>query len=88
MRDLTTLGSWLRRFLCEYIVTERNLARNTQKSYRDTFNMLLPFVTQTSGPAGRPRACCMEALEDVFVRRGGFVMLFGRILLARVRSSG
>ena len=46
MRELTTLGPWLRRFLCEYIVTERNLARNTQKSYRDTFNLLLPFVSR------------------------------------------
>src|ERR1017187_439113 len=45
MRD-ATLGSWLRRFLSEYIVTERNLARNTQKSYRDTFNLLLPFVSR------------------------------------------
>ena len=44
MRDVT-LGSWLRRFLSEYIVTERNLARNTQKSYRDAFNLLLPFVS-------------------------------------------
>ena len=39
-----TLGPWLRRFLAEHIVTERNLARNTQKSYRDTFVLLLPFV--------------------------------------------
>ena len=37
MSDPRTLGPWLRRFLTEYIVTERNLARNTQKSYRDTF---------------------------------------------------
>jgi integrase/recombinase XerD len=46
MPDLETLGPWLRRFLCEHIVTERNLARNTQKSYRDTFNLLLPFVSR------------------------------------------
>ncbi|RWO26669.1 tyrosine-type recombinase/integrase [Mesorhizobium sp.] len=46
MRDLTSLGPWLRRFLCEYIVTERNLARNTQTSYRDTFRLLLPFVSR------------------------------------------
>jgi integrase/recombinase XerD len=46
MPDLITLGPWLRRFLCEYIVTERNLARNTRKSYRDTFSLLLPFVSQ------------------------------------------
>ena len=46
MSDVVTLGPWLRRFLGEHIVTERNLARNTQKSYRDTFNLLLPFVSR------------------------------------------
>ena len=40
----TTVGYWLRRFLTEHIVTERNLARNTQLSYRDTFELLLPFI--------------------------------------------
>ena len=45
MRDPRSVGPWLRRFLAEYIVTERNLARNTQKSYRDTFALLLPFVS-------------------------------------------
>ena len=44
MSDIQTLGPWLRRFLSEHIVTERNLARNTQESYRDTFTLLLPFV--------------------------------------------
>ena len=54
MSDPRTLGPWLRRFLTEYIVTERNLARNTQKSYRDTFTLLLPFVgTKTRKPADR-----------------------------------
>ena len=46
MSDLAALGPWLRRFLCEYIVTERNLARNTRKSYRDTFSLLLPFISR------------------------------------------
>src|SRR6202140_4368420 len=46
MPELVILGPWLRRFLCEYIVTERNLARNTRKSYRDTFSLLLPFVSR------------------------------------------
>jgi site-specific recombinase XerD len=40
------LGPWVRRFLLEYLVTERNLARNTQRSYRDTLCLLLPFVAQ------------------------------------------
>lgn len=51
MRDANTLGPWLERFLLEHIVTERNLARNTQKSYRDTFALLVPFV---SGNLGKP----------------------------------
>lgn len=46
MPDVVTLGPWLRRFLTEHIVTERNLARNTRKSYRDTFSLLLPFVSR------------------------------------------
>ena len=44
MNNPKTLGPWLRRFLVEHIVTERNLAPNTQKSYRDTFTLLLPFI--------------------------------------------
>lgn len=46
MPDREILGPWLRRFLVEYIVTERNLARNTRSSYRDTFCLLLPFVSR------------------------------------------
>lgn len=45
MSDIQTLGPWLRRFLCEHIVTERNLTRNTRNSYRDTFALLLPFLS-------------------------------------------
>ncbi|HEV3261367.1 MAG TPA: site-specific integrase [Gemmataceae bacterium] len=41
--DPALLGPWVRRFLLEYLVGERNLARHTQKSYRDTFQQLLPF---------------------------------------------
>jgi integrase/recombinase XerD len=39
-----TLGVWIRRFLLEHLVAERNLARNTQRSYRDTLVLLIPFV--------------------------------------------
>ena len=44
MPDPRALGPWLRRFLEEYLVSERNLARNTQLSYRDTLALLLPFA--------------------------------------------
>jgi len=44
MRDNAILGPWVRRFLLEHLVAERNLARNTQVSYRDSLTLLLPFV--------------------------------------------
>ena len=44
MTESALLGPWVRRFLLEHLVTERNLARNTQRSYRDTLCLLLPFV--------------------------------------------
>ena len=43
--DVQLLGPWVRRFLLEHLVLERNLARNTQHSYRDTLALLLPFVS-------------------------------------------
>ena len=45
MSESDTLGPWIKRFLSEHIVTERSLSRNTQKSYRDTIKLLLPFVS-------------------------------------------
>ncbi len=42
----TLLRPWIRRFLVEHLVTERNFSRNTQTSYRDTLCLLLPFVSQ------------------------------------------
>lgn len=44
MNDLTLLGPWVRRFLLEHLIAERNLARNTQRSYRDALILLIPFV--------------------------------------------
>ena len=46
MTDVALLGPWLRRFLLEHLVGERNLARNTQQSYRDTLRLLLPFAAK------------------------------------------
>lgn len=48
MRDHNLLGPWVRRFLLEHIVAERNLARNTQICYRDTLALLLPFIARKS----------------------------------------
>ena len=46
MHDTTLLGPWVRRFLMEHLVSERNLARNTQRSYRDTLRLLLPAIAR------------------------------------------
>ena len=45
MTDHALLGPWVRRFLLEYLVRERNLSSNTQKSYRDMLTLLLPYVS-------------------------------------------
>src|ERR1700758_732820 len=44
MSDAALLGTWIRRFLLDHLVSECNLARNTQRSYRDTLTLLLPFA--------------------------------------------
>ena len=51
MTDHAQLGPWVRRFLLEYLISVRNLARNTQHSYRDTLCLLLPFI---AGQSGKP----------------------------------
>jgi integrase/recombinase XerD len=49
MTDTNLLSPWVRRFLMEYLIGERNVALNTQKSYRDTLRMLLPFAARDAG---------------------------------------
>jgi site-specific recombinase XerD len=43
------VGGWIKRFLTEYIVTEKNLSKNTQLSYRDTFRLMLGFTAKETG---------------------------------------
>jgi integrase/recombinase XerD len=49
MTDNTLLGPWIRRFLLEYLVQDRNLRDNTQHSYRDCLTLLLPFLANKVG---------------------------------------
>ena len=44
MTEAVLLGPWIRRFLLEHLVRERNLSRHTQRSYRDTLILLIPFI--------------------------------------------
>jgi len=46
MRDTSSLGTWVQRFLVEHLVQDRNLSLNTQRSYRDTLVLLLAFLTR------------------------------------------
>jgi len=39
------IGSWVRRFLMEHLIADRNLTPNTQASYRDAMILFLPFVS-------------------------------------------
>jgi integrase/recombinase XerD len=45
MTDTNLLGTWVRRFLLEYLVRERNLSTNTRTSYRDMLVLLLPYAS-------------------------------------------
>lgn len=50
------LGPWVRRFLLEYLLGERNLAENTRRSYRDTLALLIPVIAAaTKTPVDRLR---------------------------------
>jgi integrase/recombinase XerD len=77
MTDTALLGPWVRRFLMEHLVGERNLARNTQQSYRDMLCLLLPFsATHLHKPIDRLSVEDLSAdhirafLQDLEVNRG------------------
>jgi integrase/recombinase XerD len=67
MKDKSFLGPWIRRFLLEHLVAERNLSRNTQASYRDTLTLLLPFVSKRESCA--IDRMTVEALTPEVVRK-------------------
>jgi integrase/recombinase XerD len=48
MKNDSLLSPWIRRFLLEHLVAERNLSQNTQRSYRDTLCLLLPRLAHQS----------------------------------------
>lgn len=46
MNEQFFLSPWIKRFLLEYLVSIKNLSRNTQHSYRDTFRIYLPYAAK------------------------------------------
>ncbi|MFH1674222.1 MAG: tyrosine-type recombinase/integrase [Pseudomonadota bacterium] len=67
MTSTSFLGKWIRRFLLEYLVDERNLAQNTQASYRDALILLLPFVAESLGK--HIDQLCIEHISADIVRQ-------------------
>ena len=62
MTDHSSLGPWIRRFLLEHVVAERNLTHNTQQSYRDAFCLLLPFASRVcKKPVDKLGVCDISA---------------------------
>ena len=57
MHNRLLLGPWIRRFLLEHLIAERNLSHNTQASYRDTVVLLLRFL----------KARCRKPLENLVI---------------------
>jgi integrase/recombinase XerD len=49
MADHQRLGPWVKRFLLEYLIGDKNLARSTQYSYRDTLVQVIRFTVQRTG---------------------------------------
>src|SRR4030042_1225100 len=62
MKTIFLLAPWIRRFLLEYLVGDRNLAPNTQKIYRDTLIIFLPFVAKKLN-----KSIDQLAIEDICV---------------------
>lgn len=60
MRTFALLAPWIRRFLLEHLINERNLAHNTQSSYRDTLVLFLPFVANKTA-----KSIDLITIEDV-----------------------
>ncbi len=48
MNNHNFIGPWIKRFLLEYLINIKNLSRNTQQSYRDTFRQYLTYASQES----------------------------------------
>ncbi|NIA06908.1 MAG: tyrosine-type recombinase/integrase [Actinobacteria bacterium] len=62
--DRELIDQWVRRFLKDHILWERNLSKNTQKGYRDSLHLLFSFV---SDQCRRPIDSL--ALEDITKER-------------------
>ena len=66
MPDHHLMGPFVRRFLLEDLVADRNLSPNTQKSYRDTIRLLFGFVADRHSTD--PTRVTVEQVDAPLVR--------------------
>ena len=66
MSNHNLIGPFVRRFLLEELVTDRNLTPNTQKSYRDTIRLLFGFVADRHSTD--PTRVTVEQVDATVVR--------------------
>ena len=66
MSDHHLMGPFVRRFLLDELVADRNLTPNTQKSYRDTIRLLFRFVANRHSTD--PTRVTVEQVDAVVVR--------------------
>jgi site-specific recombinase XerD len=67
MSDGHLIGPFVRRFLLEELIADRNLTPNTQKSYRDAIRLLFGFVADRHSTD--PTRVTVEQLDAAVVRR-------------------
>jgi site-specific recombinase XerD len=66
MSDHNLIGPFVRRFLLEELIADRNLTVNTQKSYRDTIRLLFRFVADRCSTD--PTRVTVEQVDATLVR--------------------
>lgn len=66
MADGHPIGPFVRRFLLEEVVIDRNLSINTQRSYRDTIRLLFRFIAEHH--ATEPARVRVEQVDADLVR--------------------
>jgi len=82
MLKASLLGPWVKRFLLEHLISERNLSTNTQRSYRDTLALLLPYAaSQLKTPVDRLE---VFALSSDILR--GFLDHLERVRKSSIRT--
>jgi len=66
MSDHHLIGPFVRRFLLEELVADRNLTPNTQKSYRDSIRLLFAFIAERHSTD--PTRVTVEQVDATLVR--------------------